>query len=458
MTRFTLRMTIAIAALVGTAGQRLAADDWPQWLGPQRDGVWREQGILDKFPKSGPQLVWKIPVGGGYAGPAVAKGRVFVMDRSLADDKETAPNKLGDPTKGAGDGKERILCLSAKNGSRIWEFAYECKYSKVAYPSGPRCTPVVEGERVYTLGTMGDIYCLDAGSGKPLWNVNLFERSKAKWPVWGCAAHPLIVADLLITLAGGEGSAVVALDKKSGKEVWRQLTTEEVGYAPPVLVKAGGREQLLIWISEALSSLDPKTGKVYWSIPYPEDGLPQRPSVNIMMPRVVGDLVFVGNFYHGPLVVRLDPEKPAATVAWRGKSKNPTRPDGINPVMNSPVVKDGMIYGICGMGELRCVVAKDGEVKWETLEAVGGKREQFMTAFLIEHEGRWFVFNELGELMIAKMDASGFTKLDSATIIEPTMDARGPRKVVWCHPAFAERCIFVRNDKELVCFSLAAKS
>ena len=433
----------------------LLAADWPQWLGPQRDGVWRETGILDKFPEGGPKLVWKVPIGGGYCGPAVADGRVFVTDRTLAVAKDAPPNKLGDPTKGLGEGKERVLCFSSQDGKPLWQHEYDCTYSKVAYPSGPRATPLVHGNHVFTLGTMGDVICLRADSGKVAWTVNLPKKYDAKWPVWGHSASPLIVGDNLITLAGGPGSAVVALDKKTGKEVWKALTTEEVGYAPPMVFNAGGRDQLIIWLSESLTSLDPATGNVFWSIPYPADGKPQRPSVNIMAPRRLGDLLFVSNFYHGPLVVKLNADKPAAEVLWRGKGDNPLKPFAINPVMNAPVVKADHVYGICGMGELRCISIKDGTTKWESLEAVGGRRDLFATAFFIEHEDRYFVFNEHGELMIAKMTPQGFEKLDSAPIIKATMPARGGRDVVWCHPAFANRCLFVRNDEEMVCVSLA---
>jgi outer membrane protein assembly factor BamB len=451
-----LLLTLGIGMGVATPSSVLWADDWPQWLGPKRDGVWREDGILDKFPKGGPRPVWKVPIGGGYAGPAVAGDRVFVMDRLLPEGKEPpASPKGGDPRKGIGEGKERVLCLSIKDGSTIWKHDYDCSYSKVAYPSGPRCTPVVQDSLVWTLGTMGDLYCLDAGTGKVVWKVNLPAAYNTKWPVWGYAAHPLIAGDKLITLAGGEGSAVVALDKKTGKEIWKALTTEEIAYAPPMLVKAGGKDQVIVWLSDSLSGLDPATGKVYWSVPYPADGQPMRPSVNIMTPRLAGDVLFVSNFYHGPLVVQLAADKPEAKVLWRSKSNNPAKPHGIHPVMNSPVAKDGFIYGICGMGELRCVNAKDGETRWETLEAVGGKRDQFMTAFLIEHRDRYFVFNEHGELLIARMTPKGFEKLDSANIIKATMPARGGREVVWCHPAFANRCVFVRNDEEIVCVSLA---
>ena len=349
----------------------------------------------------------------------------------------------------------RILCFSAKDGKELWKHEYDCSYSKIAYPSGPRATPVIENGRVYALGALGDLSCLEADSGKLQWTVNLPKHYATGWPVWGHAAHPLIVGDTLITLAGGKGSAVVALDKHTGKELWKALTTEEVGYAPPTLVKAGGRDQVVVWLSESLNGLDVASGEVFWSIPYPADGNPHAPSVNIMTPRLLDGLLFVSNFYHGPLVAKLDADKPDASVLWRGKSNNPAKPHGINPVMNTPIMADGYAYGICGMGELRCIDLKDGSTKWETLRAVGGKRNQFATAFFVKHEDRYFVFNELGELMIAKMTPKEFEVIDSASVIKATMPARGGRDVVWCHPAFAQRCMFVRNDEELLCLSLA---
>ena len=451
--RNLLLWTICLLALLaGTA----SATDWPHWLGPQGDSVWPEDGILDKFPKDGPRVVWRVPIGGGYSGPAVVGDRVFVTDRQLPTNNiAPKPNKLGDPNIGLGDGTERVLCLSVKDGKALWKHEYNRKYSRIAYPSGPRTTPAVDDGRVYTLGSMGDLYCLDAERDEVQWYVNLPAAYQCKWPVWGYAAHPLVVKDKLIVLVGGKDSAVVALDKKTGKEVWKALTTEEIGYSPPTVFKAGGRDQLIVWLSESLNSLDPDTGKLFWSIPFPEDGKPTRPSVNIMAPRQSGDLLFVADFYVGPLVVKLDADKPDAKVLWRGKSKNPSKPDGVNPVMNTPVVKDGYTYGITGMGELRCVDLKDGTTKWETLEAVGGTRDQFMTAFLVENQGRYFIFNEHGDLLIAKLSPAGFEKIDSASIIKATMPARGPRDVVWCHPAFANRCLFVRNDEEMVCVSLA---
>src|SRR5262245_63633803 len=272
-------MRRALAVLLFLSAPLAQADDWPQWQGPKRDGVWRETGILDKFPEGGPKVLWRKEVGGGFTGPAIADGRVYVMDRQgekLAKGKES-------PGKGGLPGKERILCFNTADGELVWKKDYDCVY-RVLYASGPRTTPVVHQGKVYALGAMGDLVCLDAAKGTIHWKKNLAQEYKTKPPLWGFSAHPLIEGDSVITLVGGEGSAVVALDKDTGEQKWKALTVEEVGYAPPMVVEAGGVRQLIIWHTEALVSLDPKNGKTYWSVKFPE-GEPERPGITVATPR-----------------------------------------------------------------------------------------------------------------------------------------------------------------------------
>jgi outer membrane protein assembly factor BamB len=445
MPRYRWRLLPLLVLLVIAVSAH--ADDWPQWLGPQRDGVWRETGLVKRFPKGGPKELWRIPIGGGYAGPAVVDGKVYVMDRQ--------PRKKGEKDK-ASPGNERVLCLSATDGKLIWKHEYDCPY-RIGYNSGPRCTPVVHQGRVYTLGAMGDLYCLDAKTGKPVWSKNLVKEYKIKAvPVWGYAASLLLDGDLVYTLAGGDGSAVVALNKDTGKEAWKALTTEEVGYSAPMIYKAGGKRQLIIWLSESLNSLDPATGKVYWTIPYPDAGKLIRPAVNIVTVRRLDDMLFLSTFYHGPLMVKLDPDKPAAKVLWRGKSDNPEKPDGLHITMAPPVLKDGHIYGICAEGELRCLKADTGKELWSTLEATGGKKGACTSAFLVPQGDRFIIFNDQGDLILAEMSPKGYKEIDRAHLLDPIERAFG-RDVVWCHPAFANRCVFARNQKEMVCVSLAEK-
>jgi outer membrane protein assembly factor BamB len=428
------------------------AEDWPQWGGAHRDGVWRESGILDRFPEGGPKVLWRLPIGTGYSGPAVANGKVFVMDRERAKDAEGKPLRA---TRDGVPGNERVLCLDAATGKSIWTHAYDCPY-RVSYASGPRTTPLVHQNRVYALGTMGDLLCIDQETGKVVWSKKLLkEYGLGSPPVWGFAAHPLIEGDLLYTLVGAPNAAVVALNKDTGAEVWRALQTQEVGYSPPMIYEAGGTRQLIIWLSESINSLDPATGKVHWTLPYPTRGDVQRPAVNIIQVQRLDDLLFISTFYHGPMVLKLAADKPAAEVLWQGKSDNPLKPDGLHSLMAAPIMKDGHIYGACANGELRCIDLKSRKQLWETYDATGGKKADCGTAFLIPNGNRYFIYNDSGELILADLSPQGYKELGKARVLEPNHTARG-RIVVWSHPAFANRCFFARNDKEIICVSLAA--
>jgi outer membrane protein assembly factor BamB len=426
-------------------------DDWPQWLGPQRDGIWRERGVLEKFPDGGPTVNWRSPIGAGYSGPAVANGRVFVMDfrRTRAESGE-----LAKPKDGAIPGTERVLCLDAASGKLLWEHKYEAGY-RINYPQGPRTTPAVDGNNVYTLGAMGDLYCLDSATGKVRWLKILPAAYGAEPPVWGWAAHLLVDGDKVFCLVGGAGSGVVAFDKETGEEAWRALTVDEIGYSPPVIIDAGKTRQLIVWLDTTVNSLDPETGKLYWSMRHPAEGNPDRPVVTIMTPKRHDDLLLVSEFYKGSLMMKLDSQRPAASELWRSKFTNPMRPDNLNALMTTPVIRGGHVYGIGGQGDLRCVNADSGELVWESFAATtGGRRADNATAFLVEHEERTFIFNDQGDLIIAKLTPVGFEELDRTHLLKPTGFARG-RDVVWSHPAFASRCMFARNDEEIISVSLA---
>ena len=443
-------MLAALFCLVGVTANAPSAD-WPQWFGPERDGVWHEIGLVEKFPPGGPHIVWRIPLGGGYSGPSVAGGRVYVMDRVRTKD---AKGQLARNTRDGIPGNEAVLCLDTATGKVVWKREYPCPY-QISYPSGPRCTPLIDGDRVYTLGAMGDLLCMEKASGKVIWSKNIAKEFKTDPPVWGYAASPLLEGDRLICMVGGEGSAVVAFDKRTGKEIWKALTSEEIGYSPPMIYEAGGKRQLVIWISESLNSLDPETGKPYWTQAYPVDTKVQRPAVNIITVKRDGNHLFLSTFYHGPMLLELAADKPAVKVLWHGKSNNPTKPDGIHSLMAAPVFKDGNIYGVCAMGELRCIDAATNKQLWQTYQATGGKRSDCGTAFIVPQGDRFVIFNDQGELILAKLSAAGYQEIDKFKILEASEAARG-RMVVWSHPAFANRCVFARNDKEMVCVSLSA--
>lgn len=439
-------------SLLTVSGHALA-DTWPQWLGPNHDGVWRESGIVNKFPTNGPPVRWKVPVNKGYCGPAVVGDRLYMMDRLPG-----APyvRKPGDKTIPAAAGNERVLCLNAATGEKVWEYTYDCPY-RIGYPAGPRATPVVAGGRVFTLGAMGDLLCLDEKEGKVIWEHHLLKDYElADPPTWGYAAAPLLEGQKLVCMVGGTNTAVVAFDKDTGKELWRALTTYEIGYAPPSIQEIAGKRQLLIWHPEALVGLELETGKTLWTQKYPAAGKPQRPEVTIATPRVQDSRIFVSSFYHGSLLVEVTNTPFGAQVAWDRHSTNESHfESGIHTVMCTPIWKGGYIYGVCGKGELRCLDALTGDRVWESDAAMGGKLGYFGNAFLVEHEDSVFIWNDQGELILGKLSPKGFEEISKAKLLETIENTRG-REVQWCHPAFANRCAYVHNGKELICVSLEA--
>ena len=439
------RLTVALLLLTIAIGR---ADDWPQWMGPTRDGQWRETGILAKFPEGGPKKLWTVAIDGGYSGPAIVGDRVYVTDFV----KESGGGKNNSGVRTKAEGKERLLCLDAGTGKVVWKDEYPVHYS-VSYAAGPRCTPTVHDGKVYTLGAMGNLRCLDAAKGTVLWMKDFQTDYKAKTPQWGFTGHPLVYKKLLICLVGGE-SLLVAFDKDTGKEIWQGLSTPgeaNAGYCPPSLIEAGGTTQLIIWHPKAIASVNPETGKKYWDVP-----LEPAYGMAIMAPRKSGDYLFAGGIGWKCAALKLATDRPAAEQVWDGKKGR-----GLYPVNMTPIIEDGVIYGVDQPGILRAVKLDSGEWLWSTQKPITGKDDEGElqsvnsgTAFLVKNGDRFFVFSETGHLIIAKMSPKGYEEISRAKLVEPTNEGFD-RPVVWTHPAFANKCIYVRNDKEIVCYSLA---
>jgi len=426
-----------VAAVAGGA----AAEDWPEVQGKGRRGVWNETGILETFPAGGLDIRWRTPIHGGYAGPAVADGRVFVSDFK---------------PKQVRRGAERVICLDEKTGRILWTFQDgTTNYAWLGYASGPRATPTVDGDRVYALGAVGNLYCLDVKTGKKIWSRDFREEFGAKLPIWGFAGAPLVCGDLLICLAGARPTGkVMALNKMTGKVVWRALPGDNaLGYAPPVLIEAGGAEQLIQWHGGGVTSLDPKTGKVHWRQPFK-----LRMALSISTPQLDNDRLFLTTFYNGPMMLRLAGDRPAAEVTWRGKSESERQTDGLHAITCTPAIWKGHIYGVCSYGQFRCLDAKTGKRIWETLKLTG-EESRWASAFLTRNGDRFFINNDSGELIIADLSPKGYREISRTKLIEPTTVAGGKNRTLgavnWTLPAYANRCIFIRNDKEILCASLA---
>lgn len=435
-------MHLVVLGTLAIAAPRSHADDWPQWLGSRRDSVWRETGIVRRFPQVGLPVKWRAPVSLGYSGPAVANGRVFVMDYVLRSGQVTNNADGRDRLEGS----ERVLCLDADSGKLLWKHEYDRAYY-ISYP-GPRCTPAVDDDRVYALGAEGNLWCLDANSGRVIWAKDFAKDFGAKTPYWGVAAHPLVHRDALVCVVGGQGSVAMAFDKRTGRELWRALSASEPGYCPPTLIEHAGHEQLLIWHAQSLNGLDPQSGQALWSVPLRPHG-----GMAIAAPRKLGPYVFASGDGDTALLLKLGDTPTAVTEIWRGGPKS-----AVYSANGTPFLEEGMIYGCdARSGALMGVRLETGERLWQQYQpTVGGtRRQQYGTAFLVKHDDRFFLFNEQGDLLLARLTPQGYEEISRFHVLEPTGHSFG-RPVVWSHPAFARRCLFARNDKEIVCVDLKA--
>mgnify|MGYP000114964297 CR=1 FL=1 len=420
----TILITQLLLSIFIVSGQ-----DWPDWRGEQRDAVWRESGIVEKFDAEVIVPKWSVPIAPGYSGPTVAKGKVYVIDRP----EKSAP-------------LERVLCFGEQNGEKIWEFEYECDYIGVGYPAGPRASVVINEGKAYSLGTMGHLFCFDANSGEVVWKKDLNTEYDIVMPIWGISSTPLIVDDkIIVHVSGSNNASIVAFDKNTGKEIWRNLN-DRAGYSAPVLIEKNGVRVIVNWTEHSLSGLHPDTGEVFWRFPW-ETGS----GMSIATPVFYKDHIFVSAFYSGSLLIKLGDDYTTAEKVWQREGENERNTDALHCVMNTPVIIDDYIYGVDSYGELRCLELATGDRVWEDQTAV--KRGRWANIHFIQKADKTWMFNEQGELLITELSPEGFNEISRAKLIEPTRKQH-PRGVVWTHPAFANKHVFIRNDRELVCASL----
>ncbi len=430
--------TTALLALTLTAP---TASEWPQWMGPTRDNVWHDTGILEKFPEGGPKVLWRVPVKVGYAGPAVAGGKVFVMDYATDAPDDGGGNFKRNPTSGT----ERVIAFST-DGKELWKYETPVTYS-ISYPNGPRCTPLVHDGKVYTLGAMGHLACLNAEDGKEIWAKELTKIYGAKPALWGYAAHPVIDGKKLFTLGGINGNHIVALDKDTGDELWKSGSQSEQGYSPVQFATIGGVRQVIVTGPNFIRGLDPETGKRFWNQDYDATS-----GSIIMTPVVSGENLFVGGYRGKNLMLKLGIEGgvPTATKVWRNEKDL-----GICPVNVQPFLDGSMMYGYNEDGKMFAVELPSGNRLWTSTGPIGGEKAlPSGTAFIVKNGERYFFFTEQGDLVIGKLSKEKYQEIDRAKLLEATGKAFG-RRVVWSMPAFADKKMYARNDKELICVDLA---
>jgi len=412
------------------------AADWPQWRGENRDGIWREKGIVERFEHEQLPIRWRVKIANGYSGPTVAKGRVYVTDRL------TSPDKV-----------ERIHCFDAMTGDEIWSHAYESNYKKVGYPNGPRASVTVNDGRAYSLGSMGHLFCLDAAKGNVLWSKDLYTEYKIRMPIWGIAASPLVEKGLVILQIGGADNAcLLAFDKVTGKEKWRALN-DKASYSAPIIIMQAGKRVLVCLTGERIVGLNPLSGNLYWQHPFE----PVEMVISIATPVFENNHLFVSSFYDGSLLLKVNPDELSVEKLWRRRGQSERITDSLHCCISTAVLQGDYIYGVDSYGELRCLDMKTGDRIWESLDAV--PKDRWSNIHMVRHEDKIWMFNERGELIISKLSPKGFHQISRTKLIEPTTGQlkRGGKGVCWSHPAFANKHIYIRNDEELVCADLSVK-
>jgi outer membrane protein assembly factor BamB len=408
-------IVIAFAALLYVPNSLSGDEDWPRWRGPRGDGSWNAPPIADQLPPGGLKTVWNSPIAAGYSGIAVANGRLYTMDK---------------PTQPADT--ERIVCLDAKTGKLTWEQSYQAKYADLDYGKGPRCTPTVFDGRIYTLGAVGHVHCLDEASGKVLWKHDLVSNFKAQQPTWGFAASPVIHRDMVIIHAGMDRGAYLALDRFTGKELWRG-GPDPTGYGTPIIIHRGGREELVGWTPEHILGLLLVDGRELWRIPYKVTY-----GVSIAAPVFVNNTVIVCGYWDGSKAIRLGTSATDAKLVWEENKF-------LRGIMSQPLCRGGYGYLLDKQHGVVCFELATGEKKWADEHQITPRdRNPQVNMVWLGDTQRALCLNAEGELELVTLEPSGPKEHWRAKLVGPT----------WAHPAFAGRHVYARDDSEIVCAEL----
>jgi formylglycine-generating enzyme required for sulfatase activity/outer membrane protein assembly factor BamB len=410
--------TPAVGALVvaPAPSAALQGEDWPRWRGPRGDGTWQGPKLPARWPETGLRCYWRQPIGGGYAGVAVAGGRVYVMDHQPGPKEE-----------------ERVLGLDAATGQPLWSYSYAVTYGKLEFGNGPRATPTVADGRLYTLGAFGRLLCFEAATGKLFWSVDLVRDYQARLPGWGFAGSPLVFEELLIIHAGAEPKGcLLALDRRTGKEVWRSLS-DGVGYTTPILIESQGRPQLVCWTPSHIRGLDPHAGKLLWTVPFEVNY-----GTAIASPIFAENLVLVSGYWDGARAIRVGNPPAEAVLAWDERRN-------LRGLMSTPLYRAGYGYLLDKRNGLTCFEMKTGKKLWDDSNRMTPKGRNPQASLVWAGDGdRALVLNSDGDLILARLNPAGYHEEARRNILGPT----------WAHPAFAGSCVYARNDSEVVCVSL----
>ena len=388
----------------------LAKGDWPQILGPNRNGIYTGPEIVPSFPRTGPPPLWKRDVGAGFAGPSVAGDRLILFHRV--------------------NNRETVEAMDANTGKTIWTFDYATSYrDDFGFDEGPRAVPVIAGGRVVTHGADGMLHGIDFASGKMLWSVDTRKVFEAPKGYFGVASSPVVDGARVLVNVGGTKGGIVAFDAASGKTLWT-ATSDEPSYSAPIVADIGAQHTGVFFTRTGLVAVDPTSGKVLYQYRWRAR---QAASVNAATPIVTGDRIFLSASY-GTGAVLLQVANNAVKPLWSGD-------ESMSNHYSTSVLKDGYLYGFDGRQEfgqtLRCVELATGKVMWNV--------DGFGAGTLLIAGDTLVITRESGELALAPASPKAFRFNARAQLI---------KGVVRAYPALANGRYYVRNDRELAAYDL----
>jgi outer membrane protein assembly factor BamB len=416
--RFKMRTSCLTALLISVAisgGSELAGADWPQFLGPARNGVYGGLDVAEGWSSNGPPVIWQKAIGHGFSGPVVASHKLILFHR-LAD-------------------QETVECLDARTGSLLWRFAYPTTYQdEFGFDDGPRATPTIAEGRVYTFGAEGSLHCLDFENGKPLWSVDVKADFQAPNGFFGMACSPLVEGDgVLLNIGGAKGAGIVAFHKTTGKLLWK-ASDDEASYASPIAATLGGQRYALFFTGNGFVALDPLSGGIRFQYPWHSRN---RTSVNAATPLVIGDTIFLSACYGtGAILLRLQGRQ--VEKLWSGD-------DLLSNHYATTIELNGFLYGVHGRADpgfsprptLRCVDLKKRTVCWET-GSIGA-------ATMIRAGEQLIILSDKGELIEVPANPKAFLAKCRAQVL---------RSEARAFPALAEAFFYARSKDQLVCLDL----
>jgi len=406
MLKTTLLYLTMLALLTGLTPRPLAAAEWPQWLGPQRNGISSETGLLKIWPEAGPTQVWRQNVDGGFSGISIKDGRAYTMILS--------------------DGGEYIVCLDAHSGQEIWRFKSGDHYKEDSGGHGPRATPTLDGGRLYSISAGGQVYALDAATGKKLWENNLIKDFGGELPGFGYSNSPLIEGDLLLLEGGGRDRGLIAINKKTGQVKWA-AHSDKTGYSSPIVATIQGVHQAIFFTGKAAVGINPNNGELYWRFPWETSY-----DINAATPLFVPpDKIYISSGYDtgaGLLRIKKNGDALAAEEVWTNRSMK-------NHFATSVIVGD-YLYGFDN-SILKCLEVRTGEEQW--------KQRGYGKGTLIVADGHLIILGEKGNLALAKPSPQGFQEISSMAVLKGKC---------WTVPAVANGKLYVRDEKEIVCLDI----